>query len=156
MSSYARKRVARTWRLFIALMLGVTLATTFFVAVNISADITARDALERSLEETYVDATVNVHNSLLTMDNLTHLCDEIKNVDFVENVEQISYQRFSLTGFEANFTWVNLIEGSRILKNYTLIDGNMTLNANETWVEVTSEDINQLGVGDVIPITITI
>jgi hypothetical protein len=36
--SYAVKRITRSWKLFAALALGMTLAATFFGGLNIAAD----------------------------------------------------------------------------------------------------------------------
>lgn len=47
MFSYALKRVTRSAWLFAALLLGVVLASTFFAGINVSADTTAKAALDQ-------------------------------------------------------------------------------------------------------------
>ena len=59
MFSYALKRVTRSAWLFAALLLGVVLASTFFAGINVSADTTAKAALDQQLNQVFVDITVS-------------------------------------------------------------------------------------------------
>jgi hypothetical protein len=63
MFRYAFKRVARSYRLFIALTIGVLLATTFFAATNVAADVLSRDALNASVEQHLFDFAVESTSS---------------------------------------------------------------------------------------------
>ena len=49
MLSYAIKRISRSWKLFAALALGMTLAATFFGGLNVAADTVGKQALDAQL-----------------------------------------------------------------------------------------------------------
>src|SRR5436853_1255413 len=53
--SYALKRITRSWKLFAALSLGMTLAATFFGGINVAADTVGKQALDAQLANTPVD-----------------------------------------------------------------------------------------------------
>jgi hypothetical protein len=56
---YPIKRVFRSWKLFIALLIGVILASTFFAGIDVKANLTAKQALEQQLNNVLVDMEVN-------------------------------------------------------------------------------------------------
>ena len=62
MFKYAIKRVFRGYRLFIALTIGVLIATTFFSSMLLSADVISSEAVRHSLAEVTYDATVQANN----------------------------------------------------------------------------------------------
>src|SRR5438093_11268229 len=55
MLSYAITRLSRSWKLFAALALGMTLAATFFGGLNVAADTVGKQALDAQLVNTPVD-----------------------------------------------------------------------------------------------------
>ncbi|MGC9345927.1 MAG: hypothetical protein ACP5ER_03945 [Candidatus Bathyarchaeales archaeon] len=50
----------RSWKLFLALLIGITLASTFFAGIDIKANVTAKQALDQQLSTIYVDMRVNI------------------------------------------------------------------------------------------------
>ncbi|MGY5856276.1 MAG: hypothetical protein RTS72_06725, partial [Candidatus Thorarchaeota archaeon] len=83
MFRYAFKRVARSYRLFIALTIGVLLATTFFAATNVAADVLSRDALDASVEEYLYDFGVENRYSNWTVSEIDELESTIMDIDGV-------------------------------------------------------------------------
>ncbi|MGQ9624466.1 MAG: FtsX-like permease family protein [Candidatus Bathycorpusculaceae bacterium] len=59
---YAIKRVFRSWRLFLAILIGITLASAFFAGIDIKTSVTAKQALEQQLKNIYVDMQASVSN----------------------------------------------------------------------------------------------
>ncbi len=55
MLSYALKRIVRSWKLFVSLILGMMLAATFFGGINVGADTIGKQALDAQLADTPVD-----------------------------------------------------------------------------------------------------
>ena len=74
--SYAFNRVQRSWTLFLALLLGVVLASAFFAGINVGADSMAKRALDQRLSATPVDLTLRYYgwdreHPVPSSDNLT-------------------------------------------------------------------------------------
>ncbi|MEM3699906.1 MAG: FtsX-like permease family protein [Candidatus Bathyarchaeia archaeon] len=86
---YAVKRVFRSWKLFLALLIGITLASAFFAGIDIKANATARQALDQQLRNVYVDMQANIQN----LSNLTKLLtvrEKVLDVSGVVDAEIIS------------------------------------------------------------------
>jgi ABC-type lipoprotein release transport system permease subunit len=83
---YPIKRVFRNWALFIALLLGIILASTFFASINIKANLAAEQALNQQLKSIITDmefsANLNITNFALARDNISSI-DGVKEVDVV-------------------------------------------------------------------------
>jgi ABC-type antimicrobial peptide transport system permease subunit len=85
---YAFKRVVRSWRLSLALLIGIILASTFFAGIDIKANVTAKQALERQLGKIYVDMEFGTYN--LNSTELGSVKDIVKTVDEVSDAEWIT------------------------------------------------------------------
>ncbi|MDI6805610.1 MAG: hypothetical protein QMD20_02975, partial [Candidatus Bathyarchaeia archaeon] len=86
---YAVKHMFRSWKLFLALLIGITLASTFFAGIDIKANATAKQALDQQLRYVYVDMQASIQN----FDNLTKLLtvrDTVLGVSGVVDAEIIS------------------------------------------------------------------
>ncbi|MDH7476975.1 MAG: FtsX-like permease family protein [Candidatus Bathyarchaeota archaeon] len=86
---YAVKHVFRSWKLFLALLIGITLASAFFAGIDIKANATAKQAMEQQLRNVYVDMQANIQN----LSNLTKLLtarDKVLGVSGVMDAEIIS------------------------------------------------------------------
>ena len=103
MFRYAFKRVARSYRLFIALTIGVLLATTFFAATNVAADVLSRDALNASVEEYLYDFGIESPSSNWTISDIQDLEDSIMEIDGI--LDSTHSTQFT---FEFNNTGVNM------------------------------------------------
>jgi hypothetical protein len=78
--------VFRNWKLFTALLIGVTLAATFCAAIGVKANVSAEQTLDKQISNVITDmsfrADLNQSNLALAYRNLTSV-DGVKNVDFI-------------------------------------------------------------------------
>ncbi|MCJ7761890.1 ABC transporter permease, partial [Candidatus Bathyarchaeota archaeon] len=83
---YPIKRVFRNWALFLALLIGIILASTFFASINIKANLAAEQALEQQLSSIITDmefrADLNITNFVFARDNISSI-EGVKKVDVV-------------------------------------------------------------------------
>ena len=82
---YLIKHVFRNWKLFTALLIGVTLAATFCAAIGVKANISAEQALDKQLSNVITDIGFNVP---LNQSNLALAYD---NITIIENVKKVDY-----------------------------------------------------------------
>ena len=159
------KRLVRSWQLYVALLLGIVLASTFFAGINVGADTAAKQALDQTLSVTPVDITVSTSSfsspkggyGVISSKNVTDILQRINTVEDVANSEaQSSLMDFSL------FTALNLTRPSRIYgitQTSRVFDGWVggapTLNENEVYVWSGSKDASKFQIGQVLPINIT-
>jgi ABC-type antimicrobial peptide transport system permease subunit len=81
---YPVRRIFRSWKLFLALLVGIALASAFFAGIDVKANFTARRALDQQLESIIVDLEFTAQ---LNSSNLTGAVPDISNVDGVTGVE---------------------------------------------------------------------
>jgi len=155
---YGFKRVVRSWKLFVALLLGVVLASTFFAGINIGADTAAKQALEHQLSGIPVDVVVNAWGLVWSSNNATEVANLISssNIEGVAETEVISRSSGwwpiqlpnanKTTGFQV----VAISENSHIYDGLTVTDGASSLGVNETYVSVDSPEASGLKVGNVL------
>jgi cell division protein FtsX len=83
---YPIKHVFRNWKLFTALLIGITLAATFCAAIGVKANLAAEQSLDKQISNVVTDigftANLNQSNLALAYNNITHV-DGVKNVDTV-------------------------------------------------------------------------
>ena len=83
---YPIKHVFRNWKLFVALLIGITLAATFFAGIGVKANLAGEQALDKQLSSLLTDmefqANLNSSNLPLAYQNITGI-DGVKHVDMV-------------------------------------------------------------------------
>ncbi|MCL4430594.1 MAG: ABC transporter permease [Chloroflexi bacterium] len=83
---YPIKHVFRNWKLFAALLIGVTLAATFCAAIGVKANLSAEQSLDKQLSNVVTDigfsASLNQSNLALAYNNITSI-EGVKKVDMV-------------------------------------------------------------------------
>jgi ABC-type lipoprotein release transport system permease subunit len=83
---YPIKRVFRNWKLFIALLIGIILASTFFASINVKANLAAKQALDQQLNSIITDmefsTNLNITNVAFARENISSI-DGVKKVDVV-------------------------------------------------------------------------
>src|SRR5665647_830305 len=83
---YPIKHVFRNWKLFTALLIGIALASTFFAAISVKANLSAEQALDNQLSPVLTDiefnADLNSSNLALAYQNITSI-DGVKKADIV-------------------------------------------------------------------------
>jgi len=157
MFKYAFKRVIRSYRLFVALTLGVLVATTFFASTNVAADILARNALDSSLEGVVYEFDVDSLMSDWSQYNLNSIESEISQIPEITN-----YTRVSTMGYDYNNTGHTSFQifgiewNSQFTRGLSVIAGNETLGANETYIVSGSRNESLFSIGDVIPLDVSV
>jgi ABC-type antimicrobial peptide transport system permease subunit len=84
---YPVKRVFRNWSLFIALLVGIILASTFFASINIKANLAAKQALDQQLNSVITDLEFSAN---LNFTNLAFARENISSIDGVKKVDVVS------------------------------------------------------------------
>jgi ABC-type antimicrobial peptide transport system permease subunit len=83
---YPVKHVFRNWKLFAALLIGVTLAATFFAGIGVKSNLAAEQALDKQISSILTDmefqASLNQTNLPLALQNITNV-EGVKTVDMV-------------------------------------------------------------------------
>ena len=98
---YPIKRIFRSWKLFIALLIGIVLASTFFAAIEVKANLTAHQALEKQLNDVLVDLEASTR---LNFTNFVQAQQDILNIEGVESVEVISIMYATMMTSSDNYT----------------------------------------------------
>ncbi|HLN88505.1 MAG TPA: ABC transporter permease, partial [Candidatus Binatia bacterium] len=82
---YPVKHVFRNWKLFTALLIGVTLAATFCAAISVKANLSAEQTLDKQISNVITDisfrADLNQSNLALAYSNITNIAG-VKKVDY--------------------------------------------------------------------------
>jgi len=133
---YPVKHVFRNWKLFTALLIGITLAATFCAAIGVKANLSAEQTLDKQISNVITDisfqADLNQSNLVLAYKNITSISG-VKKVDYVASFSiPISSSRDNYTTSDytqmASFPsvsqiydeWVNRPFGG-IPENYTYL-----------------------------------
>jgi hypothetical protein len=147
---YPIKRVLRSWKLFVALLIGIILASTFFASINIKANLAARQALDRQLSSVLTDmefnANLNITNYAFARDNISSI-DGVKKVDAVARFSlpvALSSDNYSTTEYTQMASMPN---SSRIYDEWLNrpLDG---IKENETYFVAGSPLAKKVAIGD--------
>ncbi len=153
---YAIRHMFRSWRLFLALLIGITLASTFFAGIDIKANTTAKQALDQKLDLIYVDVTSDI--SSLSPTQMLSAKNMILNVEGVADVEIVSSAWVDLPSFDQNASFPGY--GTRIAGisvNSHVYDGWLNkpsegMGENETYVSSDASFADRVKPGDVISV----
>src|SRR5919109_2182584 len=154
MLSYAIKRISRSWKLFAALALGMTLATTFFGGLNVAADTVGKQALDAQLVNTPVDMNLYPSNGVFGGFSYTgsaypssayrNVTDAVGSIDGVSSAESTG----SASSFNGSYPILKAIQdNSVVLSHMTLVGGSKILHANETLINADSSQAAEFPVG---------
>jgi ABC-type antimicrobial peptide transport system permease subunit len=155
---YAVTHVFRSWKLFLALLIGIMLASTFFAGIDIKANATARQALEQDLSKVYVDMVASLPS--MHPEDISNVSKDVAGLSGVTGVEAISTFNVQ-TRSEANGT--NFFDYARLvgIQNHSRVyDGWLNrpdeIGENETYVLQDSDLAQRVAVGDIISLNISI
>ncbi len=156
MFKYALKRVVRSYRLFVALTIGVLLATTFFASTNVAADLLSRDALNATVEDILYDFDVDSINSNWTVSDITTLETELQNLEGIVSTTHSSKFNFDYNGTGTNMTIAGVQISSALGSGIQVLQGSFSLGPNETYVVRGSENESLFSLGQVIEVPIRV
>jgi len=170
LAGYALKRVIRSWRLFIALTLGVILASSFFAGINISINSVGAKSLNQQLTQIYADMVVS-SSKVVSSQDVSELRSLLSTVDGVVSTSVLSRissvpvvaplkvrlpgnttLRFRLRGDVV----LGVSEDSYIYRSMVIENGNLTLGEDEVYIEVDSDIAPSLSIGDNITLIIQV
>jgi len=155
MFKYAFKRVLRGYRLFLALTLGVLIATTFFASMLMAADVQSQAAVGQALEGIEYDARIAANN--ITWSSTQY--DDIENI--TESLPEVtSLDRYAKINFDYNktarqsFDVYGIEDTSAVWSSLEFLNTTQILNANETFVVASSTNASILSIGEVITVPV--
>ncbi len=157
MFKYAVKRVLRGYKLFIALTIGVLIATTFFSSMIVSADVMTKEALVNALEDLDYDARVSANNVTWSNQNFTDLkalMEDMSDVLSADVYNKYTYNHNASRG--ESFDIVGADPQSTLWNTFEHINGSVSLAANETWVVASSTNASLLSAGEIIQTSIPV
>jgi ABC-type lipoprotein release transport system permease subunit len=155
--SYAFKHVFRSWKIFLALLVGITLASTFFAGIDIKANVTAKQALDQALDEISVDITTSIYTTNTT--RLLQAGEEISSVEGVADSEIVSgfWELIRFPDENESIYYTRIIG---IGDNSHIYDGWFNkpdqIGENETYVLEGSLLANKIKQGDVIQVNFSV
>ena len=156
MFRYAFKRVARSYRLFIALTIGVLLATSFFAATNVAADVLSRDALNASVEEYLYDFGIESPSSNWTISDIQDLEDSIMEIDGILDLTHSTQFTFEFNNTGQNMTLAGLEMSSDLTTGLQLISGRPTLGPNETYIVSGSANESLFTLDQIVEVSVAV
>lgn len=149
---YPIKRIFRSWKLFIALLIGIVLASTFFAAIEVKANLTAHQALEKQLNDVLVDLEASIR---LNFTNFVQAQQDILNIEGVDSVEVISSIHAVMKSSSDNYTDPLFSQIIFLPNSSSVYDGweNRPLEGigeNETYVLTDTDIADKVAVNDTI------
>ena len=164
MLSYALKRITRSWKLFAALALGMTLAATFFGGINVAADTVGKQALDAQLANTPVDMQLrdfSVDGGKSLNSSVQGLVSNLQKIDGVVAAEPVGtsnlfipFNASSSIMVISSTTVTGIQDASVLYQHMTLVSGIKTLHANETLINSDSQQLQNFPVGRRITYTL--
>ncbi len=157
MFRYALKRVVRSYRLFVALTLGILVATAFFASTNVAADILSRNALDASLEGVLYEYNVNSFQSNWTLSTINDIENELGQIPEITGFTKMTAFNYDYNNSDDTRFQVFSIEwDSLYTSGLDVLAGSESLGPNETYIVSGSENESLFTVGDVIPAKIQV
>jgi len=153
--SYALKRITRSWKLFAALALGMTLAATFFGGINVAADTVGKQALDAQLANTPVDMQLrafSVDGGRSLNSSVQSLISNLQKIDGVAAAEPVGTS--NLFNASLSNTVTGIQDASVLYEHMTLVSGRRTLHANETLINSDSQQAQNFPVNRKITYTL--
>jgi ABC-type antimicrobial peptide transport system permease subunit len=147
---YPIRRISRTWKLFLALLIGIILASTFFASINIKANLAAKQALDQQLNSVITDmefgANLNITNLAFAKENISSI-DGVKKVDVVARFSlpvSLSSNDYNTTEYTSMACMPN---SSRIYDEWVNrpVDG---IKENETYLIAGTPLAGKVAIGD--------
>jgi ABC-type lipoprotein release transport system permease subunit len=151
---YTFKHFFRSWKLFLALLLGIVLASTFFAGIDIKTNVTAMQALDQQLKNVYVDMEAYLYG--LNSTQMLAARDNVLNLAGVADAEIIS-RSYSISAriFHDNSS-IDIIADVAAITNDSRVYGGWLnkpaekIGENETYIPENSALASLAQIGDII------
>ncbi len=149
---YPIKRVFRSWKLFLALLIGIVLASTFFAGIDVKTNLAARQALDEQLSSIHTDMEFSAQL------NYSHPVEAeafVLGIDGVTDVE-LFYRSYQAALLESdNFTNPEYIQTAALPNSSSLYEGLLNkpsegIGENETYILEGTSLAEKVKVGDII------
>jgi ABC-type lipoprotein release transport system permease subunit len=154
---YPFKRVTRNWTLFVALLIGIILASTFFAAINIKANLAAEDSLNQQLNQVSSDfqftTTINSTNLAWAMNNISSI-EGVKSVAVVSRL----YQTANVSSDNYTSRWfipIVVFPDSEMINNEWINKPQGEIGENQTYLILGYSLKDRVKVGDNISTSIS-
>ncbi|MCJ7631297.1 FtsX-like permease family protein, partial [Candidatus Bathyarchaeota archaeon] len=160
MYSYVFKRIIRSWSLFIAFFLGLTLAVSLFTGTLIGADAIGAETVKVALQNIPVDivAVKNIKN--FTSSNIEASLTSIQPIQGITHNEamyRINARVFNVNkNFTLTFTIIVLSRTSALLQDAVFSNSLNTLGLNQMVLEEGSTDTGRYSMGDTLTLRIQV
>jgi ABC-type antimicrobial peptide transport system permease subunit len=156
---YAIKHVFRSWKLFLALLIGITLASAFFAGIDIKANATAKQTLDQELQSVYVDMQANINDLNSTQRQAVR--DRVLTVTGIVDAEIISRAytvNMKILGNNNSENYANIVA---LANNSQVYDGWLNrppdeIGENETYVPENTPLASQLEINDVVQLNFSL
>jgi ABC-type antimicrobial peptide transport system permease subunit len=151
---YTFKHFFRSWNLFLALLLGIVLASAFFAGIDIKTNVTATQALDQQLKNVYVDVDAYLYGSNSTQIFASR--DIVLNLDGVVDAEIISRDYSTYMRIFHDNGSIDLTADVAAISNHSRVyDGWLNkpteeLGENETYIPENSALASLAQIGDII------
>lgn len=154
---YAVKHVFRSWKLFLALLIGVTLASTFFAGTDIKANATAKQALDQQLSQVAVDMTTT--SNIMQTTRILDAKERVSTIEGITHVEIVSnaqgFVRFNETGMmEYSVSTVGIGNDSYVYDGW--LNKPAGIGENETYIPEDSTLATRTRIGDVLQVNFSL
>lgn len=155
---YTFKHVSRSWKLFLALLIGIMLASTFFAGIDLKANATAQQAFEQQLSLVNMDMEVNMLQ--LNSTDLVKAQQEIEKIEGVKAAEILTRTTQTVNSSDTNELGNNYAQVLGITDNSRISEGWLNkpaggLGENETYILEDSPLASQVATGDTLQINFT-
>jgi hypothetical protein len=145
---YPVKRVFRNWKLFTALLIGIALAATFFAAIDVKANLAAKQSLDQQLKSVNVDMEFSAN---LNLTQVNQAQSNISSIDGVKSVNVVSRFTEPAKDLSSNYTtYVQIVSfpnSSEIYNDWTNKPAG-GIGENQTYVISGTTLASKVAVGD--------
>lgn len=149
---YPIKRIFRSWKLFLALLIGIILASTFFAGIDVKTNLAVRQVLDERLNGIYADMEFS---SQLNYSQPVAAIPDILSIEGVTDVE-LFYRSYQPSLLQSdNFTNPEYIQTVGVPNSSSVYDGWLNkplegLGENETYILEGTPLADKVKVGDII------
>jgi ABC-type antimicrobial peptide transport system permease subunit len=155
---YAIEHLFRSWKLFLALLIGITLACTFFAGIDIKTNATARLAYEAKLSSVYVDMefelgwldSPQIYATILR--NIVLHIEEVSDAEIISGRTGLSLRSFDKNdSIEYGVELVAISSGSHVYSGWSN-KPTLEIAENETYIPESSPLAKKVKIGDTVEV----